>query len=73
VPELKGVERERLHRALFSVLESTEVVLRAAGASDKDQRAAKDTLVRVASIAMGDSTETAPGRKLPWWRCPPPR
>jgi len=72
VPALKGADRDHVHRALTAVAEALDVTLRAAGASDEQRRAADETLLRVASIAQGDSTEIRPGRKVPWWRRPHP-
>jgi SOS-response transcriptional repressor LexA len=73
VPALKGADRDHVHRALTAVAEALDVTLRTAGASDEQRRAADETLLRVASIAQGDSTEIRPGRKVPWWRHPHPR
>jgi len=36
----------------------------------KHGRAWSQTFFRAASIALGDSAELRPGRKLPWWRRP---
>ena len=73
VPALKGVDHEHVHRALGAVAEALDVSLRSAGASDEQRKAADDTILRVASIALGDSPEIRPGRKVPWWRRPHPR
>ena len=70
VPALKGADHEHVHRALSAVAEALDVSLRIAGASDKQRLAADDTILRVASIALGDSPEIRPGRKVPWWRRP---
>ncbi len=73
VPALKGADREHVHRALNAVAEALDVTLHMAGASDAQNRAAHEALLRVASIALGDSPEIRPGRKVPWWRRPRPR
>jgi hypothetical protein len=73
VPVLKGADKEHVHRALSAVAEALDVTLRTVGASDEQRRAADETLLRVASIAQGDSAEIRPGRKVPWWRRPRPR
>jgi hypothetical protein len=73
VPALKGADHEHVHRALSAVADALDVTLRAAGASDEQRRAADDTILRVASIALGDSPEIRPGRRVPWWRRPHPR
>lgn len=74
VPALEGADVEHLHRALSAVAEALDVTLHGAGATEKQRRSARDTLLRIAAAAQGDSAETRPGRKLPWWRRPrPPR
>lgn len=71
VPALRGADPEHVHRAVRAVVEALEVTLRAAGASDEQRAATQETILRVASIARGDSTEARPGRKLAWWRRSP--
>lgn len=73
VPALEGADHTLMHRALMAVAAALEVTLRGAGASEEQRQAARDTLLRVASVAQGDSAEIRPGRKVPWWRRPPPR
>jgi hypothetical protein len=73
VPVLEGAGHEQLDSALGAVFEALEITLREAGASDEQWRSAQDTLLRVTSIARGDSSEIRPGRKVPWWRRPRPR
>jgi hypothetical protein len=70
VPALRGVEDERLHAALSALAEALELTLAAEGANEERRGAARDTLVRVASIARSRSSETSPGRRLPWWQRP---
>ena len=71
VPALAGIEQSYLHSALDAVAQSVHVVLSGAGASDAERRQVDQTLRRTASIAQGFSSETRPGRKLPWWQKPP--
>jgi DNA-binding Lrp family transcriptional regulator len=70
VPALRGAGHEPLHRAFGAVAEALDVTLRASGASYEQRTGARETLLRVASIAQGASTEIRPGRKLAWWRRP---
>jgi hypothetical protein len=68
VPALKGVEDDRLHAALNAVADALELTLTAEGATEEQRRGAEETIVRVAKIAQGHSSETRPGRRLPWWQ-----
>ena len=72
LPALRGADHEHVHGAGRAVVEALDVTLRAVGASDAERGAARETTLRVASIARGDSTETRPGRHLPWWLRPRP-
>jgi SOS-response transcriptional repressor LexA len=69
VPRLKG-DRALLNATLDDVGKALEVTLRGEGASEEQLAKAYDSLRRVVSVALGDSTETSPGRRLPWWRKP---
>lgn len=68
VPALKGHDEDALWKALDVIAETLKATCTAAGASPAQLQKAQQTLRRVASIALGASTETRPGRRLPWWQ-----
>lgn len=73
IPVLRGAEFGVRNDAIGSVFAALDVALRAAGASEEERSRADETLLRISSIAQGDSTETRPGRQQPWWRQMRPR
>jgi hypothetical protein len=68
VPALKDATDEQLWGALDAVNSAVEIVSIAGGGSADERREAQAALQRVALVAQGRSSETRPGRRLPWWQ-----